>query len=55
VPPIMLLVALGVVYAVSLLVYLHHAAKSRAREEELNRTSRGRVTQSTHRVMSTAA
>ena len=55
VPPLFLLVALAGVYATSLLGYLHHSEKTRARERALQSASRGRVTQSTRRVLHTAA
>ncbi len=55
VPSLVVVVALAFVYAASLLGWLHQSEKARAREAELNATSRGRVTQSTRRVMHTAA
>jgi tetratricopeptide (TPR) repeat protein len=55
VPSFVLIVGLACVYAVSLFGYLHHSEQTRSNEAELQRASRGRVTQSTQRVMHTAA
>lgn len=55
VPSVVLWGSMAIVYAASLLGYLHHSEKARAREASLQGTTRGRVTQSTRRVLHTAA
>ncbi len=55
VPSVVLWGGMAIVYAASLLGYLHQSEKARAREASLQGTTRGRVTQSTRRVLHTAA
>lgn len=55
IPPIVVLACFAAVLAVSVLGYMHLAARERAREAALAASQRGRITQSTRRFTSEAA